>query len=209
MNPVIDALFRQTVKWRNTIVKLFRIFYALQLVLLFFEYRVFVLGQGNYDLFYEIGKKCAEAAILLFIATVIPGMARRFGISHKLVSILMTFRRYSGIACFMFVVNHLSAVWLFPSIGSGGLFIPTRGFELFGVIAAILLFFLFVTSNDVSVKLLGDWWTRIHKLTYIVMWVVLLHVMFQGRGAWAFLIGITSVVEVISFVAVKNRRARL
>ncbi len=206
MDALVNDLFRFVVAWRNTIVRLFQIFYVLQLVFLYFEYRVFVQLQGNYDLFYSLGKMCGEAAIILFIVTTIPGMARRFGISHKLIAILMMFRRYIGIASFMFVINHLSAVWLFSSIGMGGFFLPTRGFEVFGLTAAVLLFLLFITSNDVSVKWLGDWWNKIHALTYVIMWVILLHVMFQSRLAWSALIGIASIAEVASFIVAKKRR---
>ncbi|HUD18963.1 MAG TPA: ferric reductase-like transmembrane domain-containing protein [Patescibacteria group bacterium] len=209
MDAFINALFRFVVAWRNTIVRLFQIFYVLQLVFLYFEYRVFVLLQGNYDLFYSLGKKCAEAAIICFILTTIPGMARRYGISHKFISILMMFRRYIGIASFMFVINHLSAVWLFSSIGMGGFFLPTRGFEVFGLIAAVLLFFLFITSNDFSVKWLGDWWNKIHALTYVTMWIITLHVMFQGRLAWSALIGAASIAELASFISAKKRRTAI
>lgn len=206
MDALVNALFRFTLTWRNLIVKFFEIFYILQAILVFFEYRAIVLGQGSYDVFYEIGKKSGELAICAFILTTIPGMARRFGISHKLIAILMTFRRYIGIACFMFVLDHLSAVWIFPSLAAGGLLLPEGGFELFGLIAAILLFLLFITSNDVSTKYLGDWWGRIHSLTYITMWIITLHVMFQSRFSWALLIGATGVAELASFVVAWQRR---
>lgn len=205
MDALVAWIFRFTMKWRNIIVKLFELFYILQVVLIYFEYQAIVAGQGSYDLFYELGKQSGELAILVFIATTIPGMVRRFGISHKLAAILMTFRRYFGILCFMFVLDHLSAVWIFPSLAAGGLLLPGGGFELFGLIAATLLFLLFITSNDLSTKYLGRWWGRIHSLTYIIMWIITLHVMLQ-RSPWTVLIGVASVGEIISFVYARYRR---
>ena len=75
-----------------------------------------------------------------------------------------------------------------------------------GFIAFVMLLLLFITSNDLSIRLLGDWWTRIHWLSYLIMWVVLIHVMLQGRYAWTILIGITSVAEISSFIVARARR---
>jgi len=206
MDSLVNSIFRVITKNRNLIVKLFEISYLLLVVLLYFGYRAIVSGQGSFDLYYSLGKKMAEASVIVFILTVIPGMARRFGISHKLIAILMIFRRYLGILTFMLVLLHSSFVWFLPSLSSGGFLVPGSGFELWGFIAFVMLLLLFITSNDLSIRLLGDWWTRIHWLSYLIMWVVLIHVMLQGRYAWTILIGITSVAEISSFIVARARR---
>jgi len=206
MDALVTSTFRFATKNRNLIVKLFEISYVALVVLLYFGYRADVWGQGSFDFFYELGKKLAECAVIVFILTVIPGMARRFGISHKLIAILMIFRRYLGILTFMLVLLHSSFVWFLPSLASGGFLVPGNGFELWGFIAFVMLLLLFNTSNDLSIRLLGDWWTRIHWLSYVIMWVVLFHVGLQGRLSWAALIGATCLAEVTSFVVARLRR---
>lgn len=206
MNSLVNQIFRFTTKYRNLIVKLFELSYIILTILLYFGYRAIVMGQGSYDLFYSIGKKMAELGIITFILTCVPGIARRVGISHKLVSVLMIYRRYLGILTFMFIVLHSSFVWFLPSLVSGGILIPGNGFELWGFIALVLLFLLFLTSNDLSTKVLGIWWGRIHALTYVIMWFILLHVMLQGKLPWAFLIGAACIAEVVSFFVARSRR---
>jgi len=205
MDALVNWTFRFVSKNRNLIVKIFEASYIFLVVLLFFGYRADVWGVGSFDFFYELGKKFGELSIIVFILTVIPGIARRYGISHKLIAILMIFRRYLGILTFMLVLLHSSFVWFLPSMASGGYLLPGNGFELWGFIAFVMLFLLFLTSNDFSIKILGDWWTRIHWLSYIIMWVVLLHVMMQGKFAWALLIGVTAIAEVSSFVVARRR----
>ena len=137
-------------------------------------------------------------AITLYCVTLIPGMMKRFGYQHKAISIIRIFRRYIGISVFLFAFTHASFVRLI-------LFLPqvislhTPAFQTFGLISLILLFFMFLTSNEFSVNKLGVWWYRLHWVTHIIMITVLLHVLLQRVSFWSVMIGIIVVLQLLSF----------
>ena len=73
-------------------------------------------------------------------------------------------------------------------------------FELMGLTAFILLIPMFLSSNDVSVRFLDGVWKWIHKLTYIIIWFIMLHVVLQRLSIWSVLISIILVGQVASFL---------
>ena len=147
-----------------------------------------------------------EIALVVFCLVSLPGIFRRFGHFNKPVSIVMIFRRQLGIAMYLFAVIHLAFNWAIPVAARVFPLFPIPTFAFFGIASAILLFFLFITSNDLSVNKLGIWWNRIHSLLYIVLWLVFLHTMLQRVSIWSITIGITAASEVASFVFAKSRR---
>lgn len=158
------------------------------------------LQNSYWPLFYDIGKKSGEMAILCFIFSSLPGIFRRFRISNKLIQILMRFRRSIGIATYLFVLIHSSFVRIVPWIARIFPVYPLEVYVMFGVVAHILLFLLFITSNDFSVNKLGVWWHRIHTLMYVIVWIIFLHVALLKISIWTVLIGATAVAEVASFM---------
>ena len=141
-----------------------------------------------------------EIAILFFIFSSIPGIVRRFGYFNKLVSILMIFRRYIGIATYLFVLIHSSFVRIVPWIARIFPLNPVEVYVMFGVAAHVLLFLLFITSNDLSINKLGIWWHRIHDLMYVIVWIIFLHVALVKISIWTILIGATAIAQAASFI---------
>lgn len=205
----MNKLFLLSVKYREHIITLFKLFYIAVIVLCLIATRSLYYGGDHAEGFYELGKKFGELAILFYVLTVIPGIARRFHINHKLISILMMYRRYIGIAMYALVFYHFWTVRGVDWTLRGQLHLPFELFEIAGIIAGIILTFLVMTSNDWSTKHLGVWWGRIHALTYAVCWIIFIHVVLQKGwlSPWSLLLIGTSLLLLIShlFVWVKRR----
>lgn len=182
---MIDEIFRVMTRNRMWVIRGFKIFYILL---------IFVLWSGWYRLAPWMGR----AAIVAYILTTIPGMARRFRIQHKLIALLMIFRREVGISMYLLATVHY--------IFLVGLAIPREIFQLMGFTAYVLLFFLFATSNDLSTKHLGAWWGKIHRLTYIAIWFIVMHVALQRVSIWSVAIITTAMLQGLSFFYAKKQK---
>lgn len=157
-------------------------------------------GQPGYLALRDLSLLSGKAAIIVFVITIIPGMARRFGFVSRAFQFVMLFRRQFGLTVFFLVLFHLSIVWLIPSLQLAGSLIPLATFELMGLTAFLFLIPLFLTSNDWSVRHLGPWWKRIHSLIYVIAWFIFLHVSLQQSLLWASIIGVAAVAETLSLV---------
>lgn len=202
----MDKLYLWTVKHRNPIVQAFIAVNSALALLWLVAYRAIVLDQGDPRWFTANATLFGKIAIVLYILTTIPGIFRRFGKFYKPVSILMIFRRYTGIMTFLFVLLHASIVRFFLVAKGLVRAIPDEVFILFGSLAFTLLFSLFITSNDWSVRLTGKWWHRIHNLTYVIGGIIFLHVALQRLSIWTIFIAITSILQLISHIYAKRRR---
>lgn len=200
MSMFIDTAYLWVIKRRSLIVWSFIVFNCILAVIWYLAYRAIVLSIGSPDWFFLYAKDFGRISLVLYIVTMIPGMVRRFGKFYKPVSILMIFRRYIGITTFMFAFLHYSIERLFWSIKGDMSYVPLAGFQLFGFAAFVILLSFFLTSNDISVKKLGIWWHRVHNLTYIVVWLIFLHVAIQRWSTWTVLIGVASVLQIASHI---------
>lgn len=150
--------------------------------------------------FVELGKTAGKVGLLLYIVTLIPGIAHRFHITSSIVTVLMLFRRQIGIVTFLVVALH---VWLVSGVYmylKSPIVLPRSAQEIAGTIAYVLLIPLFVTSNNWSVKRLEVWWGRIQRLTYIVIGLVFMHVALQQISVWSILTGGTFLLFLASFI---------
>lgn len=154
----------------------------------FVSYVLYVLIPLSYlvrgGVLMDLGRTMGEYALYLLWVTLIPGILKRFRVKGLLLDIqiiLMGVRRQLGILVFLCASAHFTWQRLFLYLDQGipGLsMIPT--FELLGMLALFLLSFLYLTSNDFSVKRLGRNWGRIHALVYIIIWIIALHVILIG-----------------------------
>jgi predicted ferric reductase/rubredoxin len=125
---------------------------------------------------------------ILWIILWMPIIAKVLDI--RLVQILMPLRKELGILMGMLALVH-SLQYFLPS---GGI-IPNfsiLGYSDFwwyndfftsvwiGVIAIIFTFFLLITSNIFSMKMLGKNWKRLHRLVYAIVILTILHVVLLG-----------------------------
>ncbi len=163
---------------------------------------LFIGLKNDQSLWSEYGALCGKIAVFLYITTLIPGILKRLNLASKikdLYILLNALRRSIGILTFLFIWYHFLFLIGLGSILSGQIYTPSTLFEIFGLIAFQLLFLLFITSNDISVKKLGKWWGKIHSLTYIIIWLVMMHVSFVELSL-AFLLGIFAFLEIYSIL---------
>jgi len=139
-----------------------------------------------------------RVALLTLLLVITPGIIGRFGIDIKVSRIITVYRRRLGILVFVLAFTHFHIISLPRQAGLESSMIPI--FQRIGFIALILLLFLFVTSNNFSVKRLGKWWKRLHRIVYVVPLLLLFHTAFQRISIWSILAGIFFVLELGSFI---------
>jgi len=199
----MDDLFRIAIANRGRIIDFFKWFYLLLVLILLVGGRSIYFRDEQFTPLYQWGVWCGRIALVLYCITLIPGITKRLGIQHKLFSLIRIFRRYIGISVFLFALTHASFVRLIlflPQIFTGPLF------QIFGLISLILLFFMFLTSNDFSQNRLGIWWYRLHWVTHIIMISVFFHTLLQRVSVWSVLIGIIIVAQLASFIVSFSRK---
>jgi len=94
-------------------------------------------------------------------------------------------RRQLGLWCFAYVVLHLSAYAVFVlGLDAGQLLIDLRKrpYIFVGALAFVGLLALAVTSNRWSIRKLGRRWKTLHRLVYLVLALVLLHMLWVVRA---------------------------
>lgn len=210
MNPsIFDRLFILSVKNRSRIIFYFKIFYLFLLTWLFLAIRSTYSFDAHALFYYTAAISCGQVGIVVYMLTTIPGITRRFGISHRLIQILMMFRRYIGITMFLLVSIHFFVVKGVDIFFKGIIQIPPPLFQIASSFAYIMLFFMFVTSNDFSTKRLGSWWQKIHNLTYIIVWLIFIHVALQRLSIWTVLIGLTAIAQISSHLYFNYKKRQL
>jgi len=82
-------------------------------------------------------------------------------------------------------------------------------YQAFGLVALIFSFALFITSNNWATRKLKSNWKRLHRLTYIIGWLIFGHVLLGGLKSeseislQAIIIGVVMVLEVASLIKAK------
>ena len=195
---VIDRLFAYLIPRRDRVISGFKIVYLTILVIIAVGARSIYHGDRQAVFFYRLGVDFGRVALVLYIITLLPGIGQRFGLRHKLLSILRIFRRYLGISMYLLVLAHFLLVKVVITLAAKQL-VTSRLFEVFGFIALIMLLLLFITSNDFSLTVLDIWWYRLHKLTYLIMGLIFLHVALQRISLWTILMVITLILMIGSW----------
>lgn len=118
-------------------------------------------------------------AVRLLIATLFVTLLRWAGLN------LLRFRRQLGLVAFAYVVLHFAS-WLTIDMGlRWGQILPDlikRWYIVVGMSAFLMLIPLAVTSNSRSIRRLGaQRWNRLHRLTYPIVILAVLHFMMVGK----------------------------
>ena len=196
----MKQIFIWSVNQKKNIIFVFKLFYFSIAVLISIGYFM-TLKNVQPLLLYKIGLLSGQTASVVFVITITPGIMQRFNLNWQIRSLLVLFRRYLGIAVYVLGFLHFSYIRLFPIIANHikvNLLLTT--FEVFGLISLFLLTFLFFTSNDYSTRWLGPWWKRIHRMIYIVAWLLFLHTALQRVSVYSIALGIAAIFELLSLV---------
>jgi DMSO/TMAO reductase YedYZ heme-binding membrane subunit len=194
-NSFLTRLFLFTVKHRVSII-VFLDFISLVIAGYILLGTFFAGGLSVFN--YRLGIWCGRVGIVVYVCTIIPGILRRFKIHHPLGQTLMLFRRQTGVMAFLLVLLHGWFNKGFGIVFAGRPLLPLALYSIFGISAGLLLLLLFLTSNDMSIRLMGVWWERLHWLTYVIVWLIFLHVALLQVSIWSVIIGFFAVLEVVS-----------
>ncbi|KAI9135442.1 ferric reductase-like transmembrane domain-containing protein [Acaryochloris sp. CCMEE 5410] len=125
------------------------------------------------------------SAALLYVVTLLPTILRVVFPSTKTTGIpkkLLIQRRLLGIIAFLLSVIH--GYWMVSKRELDFLDIQTYWIYCQGIFTFLIFTLLAITSNDWSVKKLKKSWKKLHKLTYLAMFLLLWHVIDKMWGHW-------------------------
>lgn len=196
MNPILAFASSN----RSKIIRIFQLLYALAAGILLLTAWAISSDSTILVPLYQLGTYAGQAAIILFLIVTLPGIAGRFRFKHWLITLGIMFRRHTGLTTFFLTLIHAGIVFFIPTIMSNGSLFEFPSFVLYGVIAFSLFAALAATSNDWSVKTLGPNWKRLHRVVYIIFWLIFLHVAIQGVKVWSFIIGTAGFLEILSLI---------
>ncbi len=158
-----------------------------------------------------VGLEMGYWAIRLLWLSSLPGILKRFrviGFLQNIQIILMKSRRRIGDLMFSFAVMHYLWNSLFFNINTGANYIPIPGrdplFKIPGLLGLFILIPLFLTSNNFSVRFLKIWWTRIHSLIYVAMWLIAFHVALQGLIVESVITFLIAILQLTSWISYKS-----
>lgn len=196
-----DKIFQVAVQEKPIIYRSFLIVYVVILAVLASGSVAIIQNLPSAFRFYTIGVWSGRAAASMLALVLIPGILGRFGIQIKVTRVLTFYRRQLGITTFLLSFTHGMLVRIVARFALGQYPLSRSPiFEFFGTLALSLLFFLFITSNDWSVGRLGPWWTRLHRLVYVIVWFILFHTILQRVSVWSMAIGVVAILEVVSLL---------
>jgi DMSO/TMAO reductase YedYZ heme-binding membrane subunit len=154
---------------------------------------------------HHFGTYSAIAFCLTLLPSIMQRMNIRFPFSLYIQSTLILVRRHMGILMYLFALAHGTLMSIFPRLTFGVLLrMPVE--EIIGLTALLLTTPLFVTANDYSVKLLGRKWKKLHRLAYLIVWLIFIHVLLVSERNVTLMIGTIGVLEILSWFIYWRRR---
>ncbi len=125
------------------------------------------------------------AATYLFVAVSTITPLRKIFPKSSIVKSLAYHRRRIGVSVFIYALLHFLIYYAYT--GSWDAFVKDwdKLFILSGIVGFVLLFLLAATSNNWSVRKLGGKnWTRIHRLAYLIMLLLIYHQATQEKTGY-------------------------
>ncbi len=140
-------------------------------------------------------------SLLSYVFTLLPSLLKIvFPITKKsrFINWLLKHRRHLGVAAFSLGLNHGVLLLMERHVNFLDLQTYTKYYQGFSLLFIFTL--LAVTSNDKTVKSLKSNWKKLHKLTYLLIFLLPWHILGQMSGGWTYLTPIGVVVTI--FIAV-------
>ena len=133
--------------------------------------------------------------------------------SDRVIPQLISCRRMVGLFSFVYMTFHFLAYIIFEhAFVMADYFkdFSNRPFVFFGTLAFLMAAPLALTSNSVSMKILGKWWKKLHSMITVIILLSLAHYFFHKAGKndffWPL---IATAVFVILYVSKKWGSSRL
>lgn len=124
-------------------------------------------------------------------------------------------RRQLGLWCFAYVVMHMTGYGFFIlglDWGQLGVELVKRPYIIVGSLAFLCLLALAVTSNRYSQRRLGARWKKLHRLSYVILGLGLLHFLWIVRAdlkEWSLYAGIGALLIIVRIPVIARRIPRL
>lgn len=146
------------------------------------------------------GRRFGYIGLIFYWFTLFPGIFQRLKVFSMAGMLIMTFRRTLGALMFLCAVLHMLLSLVVPFVVLQREFTFTNP-RIFGTAAIVLLFPLWLTSNDTSQRFMGKKWKLLQRLTYVALLCIFLHVSYF-RILWIIPTGLVLGLEVLSWIAV-------
>lgn len=169
-------------------------YYVIPLFLLL----LFYLISGNNGQLYEVSKSMGTIGILLLLGILYIKPLTRVFPKLKIFLTLLRYRRQLGVASFYILLFHGLGLMIALGVFSNNQFKP-QPFLLWGLIGLFLMFILYLTSNNFSVRLLKRNWKRLQMIAYIAALAAIIHVVLIGEMIFAILFGIYIIFKVLEW----------
>lgn len=144
-------------------------------------------------------------ALFFYLLSLAPTMFRTLSPKfqkNKMLLWLRQNRRTTGILAFLLASNHGLLITLERKLNFLSL---STIFEYFqGVSMFFILSLLTITSSDVCVKKLKENWFKLHKLTYLILFILPYHI-FDKTKVWSFLTPLGLLLNLIFLVLFLKR----
>ena len=191
-----DKLYLSSARNKPAVLLITNVLYLLLIGIIVATTYSIYNDQEFYNIFAENRAWFGRAALLVLLIVITPGILGRFNIQIKITRVITLYRRRLGILVFMLAFTHYHIISLPKLVGTEPNVLPL--FQIFGLTALVILFVMFLTSNNFSQRRLGKWWKRLHRLIYVVVLLILIHTLMQRVSIWSILAGIFFVLEVSS-----------
>jgi DMSO/TMAO reductase YedYZ heme-binding membrane subunit len=200
LNNFCQSLSQLFLKYKKVILFFYKALVFLGVLTVFLTWLITPLNPFWRDL----GELSGSASAVLLFISLLPGMMKRFGVTGCLQSaqvVLMSYRRYTGIAMYLTATSHYLWIKFLPAVTIGISPFAANTFELMGTVALMIALPLLLTSNDQSIKLFKKNWHRLQKLSYLVLFFVNLHLWLLGDiESTALLMTMTLFLEMASYL---------
>jgi methionine sulfoxide reductase heme-binding subunit len=125
------------------------------------------------------------SATILFVSALAITPLRRIFPKSPIVKAFAFHRRQIGVSVFIYALLHLLIYFAYTGSWSGFVKDWEKLFILSGIVALILLLVLALTSNNRAVRALGGKrWKRVHRLAYLIMFLLIYHQATQEKTGY-------------------------
>jgi len=208
--PTWSAVHQFMVKHKEYFLALFTMSNISVIFLGLVAWFTFSFAQDDYGKMIGVGAAMGNVALIFYCLTLLPGIAKRFGVLPLQRATLMLYRRQFGVLMFLTAYVHGAIISTIPLAMTVGLRPEFFGaHEQVGQLAILVLFPLWLTSNDTSVRVLKQKWQWLHRITYLALFLIFLHVVLVSALPWALLAGTVLLLEIASWIKEFRRKSEI
>ena len=137
-------------------------------------------------------------ALIAYFLTLTPGIFKTvFPKTRKNKTLLWLLKKRRGIGITSYVLACSHGLLLVIEKNINFLEFETYVYSFHGMLSFLIMSLLAITSNDWSVKLLKKKWSKIHQLTYLLVFILPWHILDKMSYSWDYL---TPLAVLICFI---------